>query len=350
MTDSPHAAFSLALGMGLLSSLYDSTSVVVSPYSLRQALPLLAAGAQGATHKELQTFIHRSTYSPWNLSTAVQFHTADALWLDSSFHLDSTSYRFNELSSPQVFQVPMQTRPQATVQQVNRWAKSHTSGKITQLLSPAHLQGVELLITSALYFRGAWQYPFHPKNTYQALFHGSKKQKEVSFMMQKHEVLYAETSDYCAISLPFADTALSLFLVLPMQTTASPLACTPSQLMALFRALDTVEVRIAIPKFNITSTHNLLQPLCKWGLSHALSSQADYTAFTGTPNGLHVASVLQNCTFSAHEEGVEAAAATAIMMLRSAEQKTFIATHPFLFVLYHHTLAQPLFMGVYDCE
>ena len=74
--------------------------------------------------------------------------------------------------------------------------------------------------------------------------------------------------------------------------------------------------------------------------------------FTGISPGLFVSHVIHKAFVEVNEKGTEAAAATAVIMVRSkspsggsAKIPVFCADHPFLFLLCHKKSGGILFMG-----
>ena len=74
---------------------------------------------------------------------------------------------------------------------------------------------------------------------------------------------------------------------------------------------------------------------------------ADFSKMDGT-NTLFISKVIHQSFVDVNEEGTEAAAATAIVMEATAipqEPKSFIADHPFVFLIQHKETGAILFMG-----
>ncbi|KAL3096434.1 hypothetical protein niasHT_028670 [Heterodera trifolii] len=93
---------------------------------------------------------------------------------------------------------------------------------------------------------------------------------------------------------------------------------------------------VSLPTFKIESTHNLEEYLPSLGLKIAFDTQrADFSGINGTVP-LYIGKVLQKAMISVNEKGVEAAAATAVMILASSTAEippAFRADHPFAFFL-----------------
>ena len=81
-------------------------------------------------------------------------------------------------------------------------------------------------------------------------------------------------------------------------------------------------------------------------MKKAFSSQADFSKLSPTP--LVISDVIQNVSIRVDEKGTEAAAATAIMLMRAMlppESKPFVVNRPFAFVIREQETSNVLFMG-----
>ena len=86
----------------------------------------------------------------------------------------------------------------------------------------------------------------------------------------------------------------------------------------------------------------------------AFSGAADFSGMTGFKD-LFISKVLHKAYVEVNEEGTEAAAATAVIMMKSSiddesedQRIEFNADHPFLFTIHHKETGTILFMGTVD--
>ena len=157
--------------------------------------------------------------------------------------------------------------------------------------------------------------------------------------------------DAQAIEMPYKGKRMSMIFILPNKKDGL------SKLEADLNKFDSttgfefsreVEVKVAIPKFKIESTHELNEPLQKLGLRHMFDGgKADLSGITGLRD-LFVSKVIQKAFIEVNEEGAEAAAATgAVVMMKSMPigKPTFICDHPFLFMIKDNLTGLVLFSG-----
>jgi serpin B len=94
-----------------------------------------------------------------------------------------------------------------------------TRGKIPTIVEELPTDAVMVLV-NAVYFKGTWQTKFQPSSTRNAPFHlTAKKKKSVPMMTQSGDFEYYEnesaTTPFQAVSLPYGDGHLGLYLFLP---------------------------------------------------------------------------------------------------------------------------------------
>ena len=111
----------------------------------------------------------------------------------------------------------------------------------------------------------------------------------------------------------------------------------------------TVDVRLSLPKFDVSSGMDLIPILRKLGIQDVFdSTKADFTPLTDIP-GIYTNAAVHTARVIADEEKVEAAAFTSMTQNTSAapmgDVVDFIADRPFLFAITGPTNL-PLFVGI----
>uniref|UniRef100_A0A914VIU7 Serpin domain-containing protein n=1 Tax=Plectus sambesii TaxID=2011161 RepID=A0A914VIU7_9BILA len=101
-----------------------------------------------------------------------------------------------------------------------------------------------------------------------------------------------------------------------------------------------IEVEVHLPKFKLEMSFGLGETLSSMGMSDLFDcNKADLSNITGDKS-LHVSAVIHKAFIEVNEEGSEAAAATAVVMMTmcapggpDVPPPKFIADHPFLFAI-----------------
>jgi serpin B len=114
-------------------------------------------------------------------------------------------------------------------------------------------------------------------------------------------------------------------------------------------ALRSEDVRLTLPKFRVEYSALLNETLQALGIRRAFSTaQADFSGIV--PSSLAIDRVVQKTYFDVTETGAEAAAVTAITMMRTSlprphKVRVMNVNRPFLFVLAEKSSGQVLFVG-----
>lgn len=115
--------------------------------------------------------------------------------------------------------------------------------------------------------------------------------------------------------------------------------------------MDSTEVRVSLPRFKLEENYDLKPLLSSMGMPHAFDlGKADFSGMS-SGNELVLSEVVHKSFVEVNEEGTEAAAATAaVMMFRCAMiVPDFTADHPFLFFIRHNKTSSILFCGRFCC-
>lgn len=115
--------------------------------------------------------------------------------------------------------------------------------------------------------------------------------------------------------------------------------------------MDTVEVQVSLPRFKLEKTYDMKELLISMGMVDAFDmGKCDFSHMSPCDD-LVLSKVVHKSFVEVNEEGTEAAAATAaIMMMRCAmlPPERFVADHPFLFFIQHKPTRSILFCGRYS--
>jgi serpin B len=368
---------SATAGSDLATRLYDKLAgtqpgknLFLSPFSIQVALAMCAVGAKGETRRVMAELIgapenvdeQNRQYAELLKSVngegqrAFELVTANALWGQHGCHFkpeyskavaDFYGGAFNE--------VDFRTQPDETVKIINAWVSDKTRARIKELLSRNLINDdTRLILTNAIYFRGQWEQRFEKSETRDEDWHGPGGIRKVPMMHQRSSYLYYEDDTFQALDLPYKGEQLSLLVVLPRKKDGLPSLESKWTTGGAYRTLTAglhheETVIVSLPRFKMAAEFKLKPILCDLGVGLAFSDHADFSGIGEEP--LKISEVVHKAFVEVNEEGTEAAAATAVAMvkcvaiMRPATPKVFRADHPYLFFIRDRKTNAVLFCG-----
>ncbi|MCA8964361.1 MAG: serpin family protein [Planctomycetes bacterium] len=359
-------------GVDLCAQISSSGPATCSPASIGIALLMVLPGARGETAAELEKVLqlpadlrgdrlHRAAQQLLDSLRAassdakkLELRLVDEFWVQNGFELLPAYVRtLKEHFASAAHGVDFARDPEAARSQINAAIATATNQRIPELI-PADLidSDTRLVLTNALWLRGAWQHPFGESATKPAAFTlADGKQVEVPTMHVTERFGYAQNAHWQVVRMPFADPAITCDVLLP--AAGEKLDAMQAELLAgdYQAALQPAAVHIAMPKFRVAAAHRLRKPLEALGMRSAFDASAD---FSGMRSGrdLAVSEVVHQTWIDVDEKGAEAAAATAVIMKRGSahprDPKQFRADRPFVFVIRHAATGLVLFTGRVD--
>ncbi len=355
---------------------------VMSPYSARLCLAMLANGTKGETRAELLDALQIDDLDAFNqdvkelLATydgyarIMSLDTANSIWLNQSWFDGKGAFLpdFVEKMDENYRATVEEVTNTDSVERVNAWVSEKTNDKIPTILTEDNREFVTALV-NAVYFKAAWENEFSESRTDKADFKNADGSIDTVDMMHQTsgfgyyatpgiEALKMDYRKY-AVDNPegdnweyFRDADFSMYLI------------KADQQIDVQALLDQAEfaygdVDISVPKFKVEYGAALDDALQALGVKTDYDrDKADLTAMldpSGLPGGQHfLDTVLQKAYIAIDEKGTEAAAVTAAMNGAGAEPpsrpklvRTFTTDSPFWFVIRDNANQEMLFVGRY---
>lgn len=334
-----------------------------SPYSVSTALAMTYAGARGSTAAEMATALEfalpdEALHAAFGareraLASArgegVEISTANRLWGDTSeSFLDSFTGLVANAYGGGLEEVDFRDGAAAAAL-INDWVATETRDRIDTLVQPGDVQNASLVLTNAIYFKGTWQLQFDPEKTHTAPFYvAPERSTDVRMMEIKETFPLHEDEDVQVIELPYEGDRLSMVIILPrhakaMQRIESQVS--GEQWRTWLSDMEPREIKVFLPRFTSGRRYVLNDVMRAMGMPTAFTAAADFSGMTGAP-GLFIGQVIHKADIEVNEQGAEAAAATAVTMLRSAVgEPVFRADHPFIYAIRDAETGAVLFVG-----
>jgi serpin B len=242
---------------------------------------------------------------------------------------------------------------------INEWVKTQTHDKIPKLLSEPLDPLTRLVLLNAVYFKGIWSTKFLKNETKEEIFLNrgvNEVKKEMMKRNGKFNYTEIESLNSKLLELPYSGDDLSLYILLPNEKQGfSQLKNNLKDFAVIensIRNLRESEVHVTIPKFKIEAEYELKEQLSQLGMSQVFTREADLSGIDGKRD-LEVSKVIHKAVVEVNEEGSEAAAATAIIVIaynmapdpRKPTFYEFKADHPFMFFIRDNRNGMILFVG-----
>jgi serpin B len=243
-------------------------------------------------------------------------------------------------------------QPDQARQAINAWVSSQTADKINELLPEGSIDTLtRMVLVNAIHLKLPWANPFDPSSTQSGSFtRADGTTVSPSFMNNTLTVPYTDDGRAQIVGLPLSGGNLSVVIALPHEGTSlqayeSALSTGSS---ALAQPRSTSDITLSIPKVTFTSpTFSLKPALQAMGMQVAFTPSADFTGMYAG-GGLYVFDVLQETTIAMQETGVEAAAATAVVLGTLAAEiptASVIVNRPYLVAIVDVPTGAILFLG-----
>jgi serpin B len=358
-----NTALALDLYRGLSAGPHN---VLFSPYSISAALAMTYAGARGATAAQIARAMHFDL-EPDKLHAAfqslngqllterpgAQLHSANALWGQKGMvFVPEFMQRLQESYGAGLGTVDFVSHRPEALGTINGWVGRQTNGMIPELLQPSALdESTRLVLCNALYFRADWAHPFTKEGTWPAPFTLSGGDKvKVSMMHKAGHFRCMQGAGFNALELPYQNR-FALVVLLPdkvdgLQELEQSL--TAGSLQECLGHLGSEEVDVTLPRFEVQGRFSLRDELKTLGMTTVFSPHADLSGVT-TQEKLCLKDVIHQSVMKLDEKGTEAAAATAVLAVKSEARKNrprqFQADHPFLFLIRDTPTGAILFLG-----
>ncbi len=328
----------------LAFSLQDNASTentFSSALSIYLALAMTSHGSTGLSYDQFKTLLNatnlderqwldqlKSLQGNLNASTPIKIALSNSIWIKDDFatqvkqdFLDRNKTYFG------AFIAALDFNQTQSKDEINAWVKKNTKKLIDKVIETIDPSTVMILINT-IYFKGNWLSQFKESETFNQTFHGTTDQ-EVKFMNQTGSFLYHEEGDRQTILLPYEGEKMGMMIVMD-ENSSTPIVSN-QQFKDELSIVRNASVTLHLPKVDIATSLNLNEPLIALGLSAPFEpGVADFSRLASAD--LYISKVLHKARLIIDEKGTEAAAATTVIIDKTAIEvgdHEMTVDHPF---------------------
>lgn len=326
-----------------------------SPYSVASALALICQAARGRTAEQLRELVcpgepdiakHLELLRDASILEADKhgeqpvFAVSNALWVDDELNVHE-SFRTDLAGWPgaKLEHAPFSSDPERSRRMINADVAETTRELITELI-PAGAVDTETVasLINALYVKAAWRNRFADDDTVEDTFHAPGGRRRVPMMSQVERLPYGAVDGWQSVALPAAGGVEATVLLPDDDLDEAEAQLDEDLLDRLLTKRRKRRIALHLPRLDVGMNISLAEPLQQLGVRDVFTKYADLTGLSGDPR-VSVSNVLHESVLKLDEQGLEGAAATAVMMrltsVDTGEPIDFRVDRPFLLLVRH---------------
>ncbi|MBO4769532.1 MAG: hypothetical protein J5563_01980 [Clostridia bacterium] len=336
---------------------YANKDFMISPLSLKYALALAVAGANGATRdqilnalgvsslEELERWTDRvkkytesfydeyerelKSYGENDIKPKRAFDVANSAWVNRDKGADFTQ-QYAEYVREKFGAEVFSEKSTDLKDRINSWVDDKTKGLIPNIVDDSVEDSIAVLVNT-LYLIDGWAEGFSEKSTVEGNFRcADGTAKKVYYLRRMNNYLFYCDSETELVVIPMKHGIDMVFV----------LGSTSGLTEKIGKAQKTT-VNVSIPKFVTETTldSDVIIPFLKeTGIVAAFGDSADFSPMLDE-GGVYIDEIIQKTKISVDEQGVVAAAATTISLMKGlpnfGEPVDFRLDRPFSYGIYY---------------
>ncbi len=342
-----------------------SVNTLVSPISVMVALAMTANGADGETLAQFENVLGggmsinelnaylceylgrlmENENSVISVANSIWFKETETLNVNREFLRDAKLYY-----GAGAYSAPFDG---STVDDINKWVSDNTNGMIPKMLDSISERELMILLNTVL-LQARWNGEYSKDKITEKDFttiDGIVKRVE---MMSSVEKIYIETDS--AIGFMKNMSGYKFVAVLPNEDIGIKeyiASLNADEVRKILASDDVRRVYAQLPKFKYDYSLDLKNILVNMGIAHAFSSEsANFTRMAETVDKLYFSGIEHKTAIELDEQGIKAAAATAVKLYASAmpggekPQEVYVTLdRPFVYFIIDENKGIPVFIG-----
>ena len=246
--------------------------------------------------------------------------------------------------------------PEAARKYINDVVSNDTHDRIKELLPQGSINAnTQSVITNAIYFKSPWNGKVHKADDKLSFHKLNNSDVDVDYLAVTANLNYMadENNAYQAVSVPLRDFDFSVMFILPEDGKFEEFqsSLNGEVIQNIFDKFNNeTEIELTFPSYSFETSLTLKSPLQKMGMNKAF--KGGFQKMTAPQqNNLAISEIYHKTFVGLDNNGVEAAAATAVVMADMAvppEEHLKVKLEldrPYYFVIYESDSKSPLFVG-----
>ena len=340
-------------------------NILVSPYSVMQALAMTANGADGSTKAEMELalgglplndlnqYLYTQRTNQPNEDTC-KLTTANSIWYRNDKNRLHVLPEFLQVNADyygaDAFSAPFND---STVKDINNWCSDKTDGMIPELIDKLDYSTVMCLI-NAVTFDAKWDMPYNSEyDVHEQSFTAWDGTIQTADMLcSSHESLYLADEHAEGFYKYYAGRKYAFAALLPEEGLSVEeyiSGLTAESLQNTLANPEYTTVLTKMPKFSYDYEITLNNALMGMGMQEAFTPEANFSKTASTSSGmLYISEVMHKTHIDVTEEGTRAAAVTGVFATDTAvpmEPKSSTLDRPFVYMIVDMENHLPVFMG-----
>lgn len=237
--------------------------------------------------------------------------------------------------------------------EINGWVSGVTRDKIPELLPMgAIFPEVTTVLVNALYLKAPWATGFESVDEAGVFTRLDDSKATVAMMYGRQDGARHLVGDgFEAAEIPFRGGQLAMVVIVPAAGSfdAFAAALDGPALGEVFAGLQPTDLDVSLPRFKFSTDLALKAQLMKLGMVSSFElGGGDFSGMASEGDGWAIADVYHDVFVAVDEKGVEAAAASAVVVFDSGDPgagASFVADRPFVFAIRDRGTDSLLFLG-----
>ncbi len=301
----------------LMADMPEDENYLISPFSLKMAMMMVANGADGETRKQILDALQVESVEEYNEfaknlierannDKKAEVKIANSIWFNKGYYnIESADFSedFKSLISEFYKGTAETVTNEDSIERVNEWVNENTNGKIAGILTEAQ-RNYLFSLANTIYMKAEWRTQFSEKRTEKLTFTDiNGEETETDFLRKLDEYYYYENGDSKMVSIPYKN-GFEMWFVLGDEVNFEN----------DIEKAEYVKVNLFIPKFKTEYGTELGKTMQKMNVTKAFeASNYDFSGMVqNVPDPLKIEFIIQKTFLEIDENGTEAAAATVI--------------------------------------